>query len=390
MWWHRSITFPVDKSNNKECCNAVRLVNAFSPDSNVFYSYLWQPQTQQRAYASGCTEHRSRLESIAQSVNVAERLRKARIRFVTTNYDVANAHPSPSHASLSEALVDTLQEDTGLLRQRHELTTMEIQDQTRASSSDQGPAQPKTARDQRMPFTGSTTNVLTNGPITCEPNAIRLFLWDSQPTQTMCVSPRSPRSGYTHCQERWRTMLPWTKRWMRWHKTQRSKNTLSSLQANVPDNIRPPLTARGCFLARQDRLLGTLALTSTSWAAFDPNLNDGVRRHFEPGPDFAQCGFVRASHCEFGAFFFRALVVSILFFGLEALRLRSPDYEYLDRFVLGLGRKMMRGKATISTKLEDGTEKSAQWTEGRCGTSLAWYHLTRNFALVAFNGARTF
>ena len=50
----------------------------------------------------------------------------------------------------------------------------------------------------------------------------------------------------------------------------------------------------------------------------------------------------------------------------EALRLRSPDYEYLDRFVLGLGCKMMRGKATISTKLEDGTEKSAQQTEGKC------------------------
>ena len=46
---------------------------------------------------------------------------------MTTNYDVANAHPSPSHASLSEALVDTLHEDTGHLRQRHELATMEIQ-----------------------------------------------------------------------------------------------------------------------------------------------------------------------------------------------------------------------------------------------------------------------
>ena len=53
MWWHRSITFPIDKSNNKEGCNAVRLVNVFSPDSKAFYSYLWrrQPQTQQRAYA---------------------------------------------------------------------------------------------------------------------------------------------------------------------------------------------------------------------------------------------------------------------------------------------------------------------------------------------------
>ena len=60
-------------------------------------------------------------------MNVAERLRKARISFVTTNYDVANAHPSPSHASLSEALVDTPQEDTGLERERHELATMESQ-----------------------------------------------------------------------------------------------------------------------------------------------------------------------------------------------------------------------------------------------------------------------
>ena len=42
MWWHRSITFPIDKSNNKEGCNAVRLVNAFSPDSKAFYSFLWR------------------------------------------------------------------------------------------------------------------------------------------------------------------------------------------------------------------------------------------------------------------------------------------------------------------------------------------------------------
>ena len=107
-------------------------------------------------------------------------------------------------------------------------------------------------------------------------------------------------------------MLPWTTRWMRWHKTQRSKNTLSSSQVNVPDSTWLPLTARRCFLARQDRLLGTLVLTLTSWAVFDLNWNDGVRRHFEPGPDFAQCGFVQASHCELGAFFFQALGSSSL------------------------------------------------------------------------------
>ena len=55
--------------------------------------------------------------------------------------------------------------------------------------------------------------------------------------------------------------------------------------------------------------------------------------------------------------FTQALVVSILYTGLEALYLSPPDYEYLDRFILGLGRMMMRGKATTTTQLEDGTEK---------------------------------
>ena len=130
MWWHRSITFPNDKKQQQRGLQRGEIGERFfPPDSKAFYGYLWrrQPQTQQRSYASGCTAHRSRLEAMAQSVNIAERLRRAKISFVTTNYDVANAHPSPSHASLSEALIDTRHEDTGLLKQRHELATMEIQ-----------------------------------------------------------------------------------------------------------------------------------------------------------------------------------------------------------------------------------------------------------------------
>ena len=67
--------------------------------------------------------------------------------------------------------MDTLRDDTGLPRQRHELAPMEIQ--TRASVSDQGPAQPRAVREQRTPFTGCTTSVLTNGPITCELNCCK-------------------------------------------------------------------------------------------------------------------------------------------------------------------------------------------------------------------------
>ena len=210
---------------------------------------------------------------------------------------------------------DSWDNATSLPRWKHRV-------QTRASLSDQGPAQPRAAREQRTPFTGCTTSVLTNRPITCELNcckrpsflkhllrpqifSIRLFLWGSQPTQMMFVSLRSPQNRFTNGQEWWRTMLPWTLRWMRWHKKQRSKNILSSLQVNVPDRKWLPLTARVCFLARQDRWLDTLVLTSTLWAAFDVNSNEGTRRPSEPGPDFAQFGFGQASHCGFGAFFSR-------------------------------------------------------------------------------------
>ena len=42
----------------------------------------------------------------------------------------------------------------------------------------------------------------------------------------------------------------------------------------------------------------------------------------QPGLDSAQCGFVQGVHCVLGAYFFQALVVSILYTGLEGLRLR--------------------------------------------------------------------
>ena len=168
---------------------------------------------------------------------------------------------------------------------------------------------------------------------------------------------------------------------MRWHKTQRSKNTLFSSQANVPDSMWLPLTARRCFLARQDQLRGTLVLTSTL-GSIRAQLERRRAAAFRTWTRFRPVWFRAGVPLRVRRVLFQALVVSILFSGLEALRLRHPDYEYLDRFVLGLGRKMTRGKATAQ-------KKSAQSTEGRCGISLAWYRLSPNFTLVAFNGTRT-
>ena len=150
-------------------------------------------------------------------------------------------------------------------------------------------------------------------------------------------------------------MLPWTMRWMRWHKTQRSKNTPSSLQVNVPDSIWLPFSGKGVLPGSTGPVARHLGPHLDIMGSIRPELERRRAAAFRTWTRF--CGFVQASHCVFGAFFFQALVVSILYTGLESLRLRPPNYEYLDRFMLGLGRKMMRGKATITTKLKDGTEK---------------------------------
>ena len=313
---------PSNKSNNKEGCNAVRLVNAFSLDSKAFYSYLWrrQPQTQQRACASGCTAHRSRLESAAQSVNVAERLRKAGISFVTTNYDVANAPPSPSHASLSEALVDTLQDDTGLLRQRHEVGTVEIQGADESlirpgSGTAQGSEGAADAfhrvyharidkwSDHLRAELLQEALIFKPPPAVPDPSNSPVFMGLTTYADDVRVTSITADPVHTFS----RVMANNAAVDHALEKTAQKHSEARTLcllcKPTCPAVYGLPSRHGGCFPARQDRLLGTLVLTSTSWAAFDPNVNDGVLRHFEPGPDSAQCGFVRASHCEFGAFF---------------------------------------------------------------------------------------
>ena len=106
----------------------------------------------------------------------------------------------------------------------------------------------------------------------------------------------------------------------------------------------------GCFLARRDRLLGTSVMGSIR-----PELERRRAAAFRTWTRFRPVWFRSGVPLRVRRLFFQALVVSFLYTGLEALRMRSPDYEYLDRFVLG--RKTMREKATIRTKLEDGTDK---------------------------------
>ena len=252
-------------------------------------------------------------------MNVEERLRKAKISFVTTNYDVANAHPSPSHASLSEALVDTLHEDTGLLRQRHELATMEIQgaDESILIRPGSGTAQGSEGAADAYHM---TTSVLTNGPITCELNCCKRRSFFKAPPATPDLFNSPFFMGLTTYADDVPVTSITTEPVHTWSRVMSNNAALDTALDEMAQNTAKQehsvfftgqrarqymafLNGKGRLPGSQDRWLGTLVLTSTLWAAFDLNSKEGARRPSEPGPDFAQCGFVQASHCVFGAFF---------------------------------------------------------------------------------------
>ena len=245
--------------------------------------------------------------------------------------------------------------------------------QTRASA--QGAAQPRAAREQRTPFRGCTTNVLTNGPITCEPNCCRRRSFSSHRLRSQICSIRLRVTSITT----------------------EPVHTLSRVMANnaALDNALDEMaqnTAKqepSVFFASQRARQCMASLNGTGVL---PGSTGPVARYLGPHLDIMGSIRLELERRRAAAFrtwtrfrpvwfravplrvrrlFFRALVVSILYTDLESLRLRSPDYEYLDRFILGLGRKMMRGKATISTKLEDGTEKKTH-SRQKTGVGLPW------------------
>ena len=376
MWWHRSITFPIDKNNNKEGCNAVRLVNAFSRDSKAFYGYLWrrQPQTQQRSYASGCTEHRSRLEAIAQSVNIAARLRRAKISFVTTNYNVANAHPSPSHTSLSEALDDTRHEDTGLLKQRHELATMEIQGADESILKRPGSGTTQGSEGAADAFHRVYHKRIDKWADHLQAGSMQEALIFKAPPASSDLFEPSVFMGLTTYADDVRVTSITTEPGHTWERVVANNTALDNALDEMAQNTAKQ--EHSVFFAGQRARQYMAALNGKGVL---PGTTGPVARYLGPHLDIMGSSRPELERRRAAAFrtwnrfrpvwfragiplrvrrlFFRALVVSILKTGLEALRLTPPDYEYLDRFILGLGRKMMRGKATIVSKMEDGTEK---------------------------------
>ena len=168
---------------------------------------------------------------------------------------------------------------------------------------------------------------------------------------------------------------------MRWHKTQRSKNTPSSLQVNVPDSKWLPLTARRVLPGSTGpvaRYLGPhLDIMGSIRPVLERRRAAAFRTWTRISPSVVSCRHPIACSAPFLP-------------GLESLRLRSPDYEHLDRFILGLGRKMMRGKATIYYETGRWHRKKAH-SRQKEGLGFSWpgtfCHGTARSS--PFNGTRT-
>ena len=232
--------------------------------------------------------------------------------------------------------MDTLHQDTGLLKQRHELDTMEIQ------GADE--EHPYPTRGSGCLFTGlyhkridkwfrsppraellQEALIFQSTSCWSQIFSTRLFLWSSQPTRMMFGSLRLPRNRFDNM-----------------------------------GSIHPELERRRAAAFR-------------TWTRFHPVWFRG--RH----PIACSAPFFSRRWCV-SQFCFRVS---------ESLRLRSPGIRIFGPFHLGSWAKDDERKS--DNYYETGKmaqRKSAQSTEGRCGISWAWYHLPRNFTLVAFNGTR--
>ena len=217
--------------------------------------------------------------------------------------------------------MDTLHEDTGLLRQRQELATMEIQGADESilirpgSSTAQGSEGAADAfhsvyhkridkwsdhlRAELLqealifkapPAAPDLFNSLVFMELTTYADDVRVTSITTEPVHT-CSRVMANNAALDNALDEMA------------QNTAKQEHSVFFLQVNVPDSVWLPSTARRCFLARQDRWRGTLVLTSTLWAASDLNSNEGARRPSEFGQDFAGCGSVQASHCVFDAFF---------------------------------------------------------------------------------------
>ena len=79
--WQHSMSFQLDKQNNKPGCQGIRLVSCLDPCGAAYYKHLWRRcrPCSHRPYAAGYCRQKSRLEPICQQNVVSHRLRSRKV-----------------------------------------------------------------------------------------------------------------------------------------------------------------------------------------------------------------------------------------------------------------------------------------------------------------------
>ena len=128
--WNLSSPVELDKSNGKRGCAGKRLIHKLDPIGKSFFHMLWTRQGDvARHYACGFLRHRRREQAILQQRCLNWKLQKTGQSRVSVLYDVKNAFPSPSHASLDLAVCSNCRPaDANLLCLRHRAAFILVRD----------------------------------------------------------------------------------------------------------------------------------------------------------------------------------------------------------------------------------------------------------------------
>ena len=108
--WHVSQGFTLSKNNNKSGISGLRLVHTLDAAGKAYYSQLWKldKHSWQRDYATGYCHRRRREQAIAQQGVLRERFRTAKKNLTATLYDLTNAFACGTQGTQTDDLTTWL------------------------------------------------------------------------------------------------------------------------------------------------------------------------------------------------------------------------------------------------------------------------------------------
>ena len=373
--WNRGLAAQLDKPNHKPGCAGKRLVNQLDPVGAQYYKQLWAMATPRsfRQYAAGYYAGKSRISAIMQRHVLSCRLDACGYRHVESFFDVSNAFPSPTHSALDAAVQAVARPvDVDLLCQRHRQAVMHI-----------------VAHDNAVDIlsgSGAMQGDGPAGPLFLEVYHPQIDGWLAQvqtlPQQQLCIAQDPVSGSHVDC-----SITAYADDV---GKTTIVEDESDLLQKMLRINSWMDEALEGIGLAqncdKQEHVVHATGRGSRNFlrAMYTRGVGAGKtlptarylggRRSYDNSCHHEISHRVRAAYGGYnsmGSFWsrasgcrratllvFRCMVHEALLSGLEALFLSASDVRKLDKVVMQLGRKIMRGGACLKQRVAqpDGSE----------------------------------